>query len=80
MMIGVAIIFFYFILWRPESKRRKELETKRKGLKKGDRVVVAGGILGRDLPSPKRDGDHPADGWGENGSAQSCHPRCPIRP
>ena len=46
MMIAVAIVFFYFILWRPESKRRKELETKRQGLKKGDRVVVAGGILG----------------------------------
>jgi preprotein translocase subunit YajC len=46
MMILVAIIFFYFILWRPETKRRKELEAKRQGLKKGDRVVVAGGILG----------------------------------
>ena len=46
MMIVVAVIFFYFILWRPESKRRKELETKRQGLKKGDRVIVAGGILG----------------------------------
>jgi preprotein translocase subunit YajC len=46
LMIGVAIIFFYFILWRPESKRRKELETKRQGMKKGDRVVVAGGIMG----------------------------------
>ena len=46
MMIVVAVVFFYFILWRPESKRRKELETKRSGLKKGDRVVVAGGILG----------------------------------
>ena len=46
MMIAVAIVFFYFILWRPESKRRKEIETKRQGLKKGDRIVVAGGILG----------------------------------
>ena len=46
MMIVIAVVFFYFILWRPESKRRKELETKRQGLKKGDRVVVAGGILG----------------------------------
>ena len=46
MMVIVAVIFFYFILWRPESKRRKELDTKRQGLKKGDRVVVAGGILG----------------------------------
>ena len=46
MMIGVALVFFYFILWRPESKKRKELEAKRQGLKKGDHVIVAGGILG----------------------------------
>ena len=45
-MIGIAIVFFYFILWRPESKKRKELDAKRQALKKGDRVVVAGGILG----------------------------------
>ncbi len=45
-MIGIAVLFFYFILWRPESKRRKQMEAKRQGLKKGDRVVVAGGILG----------------------------------
>jgi preprotein translocase subunit YajC len=45
-MVGIAIVFFYFILWRPESKRRKQMEEKRQGLKKGDRVVVAGGIIG----------------------------------
>jgi preprotein translocase subunit YajC len=25
-MIGIAMVFFYFILWRPEQKRRKMLE------------------------------------------------------
>ena len=45
-MIGIALVFFYFILWRPESKRRKEMDAKRKALRKGDKVVVAGGILG----------------------------------
>ena len=45
-MVGIALVFFYFILWRPESKRRKQMEEKRQGLKKGDRVVVAGGIIG----------------------------------
>jgi preprotein translocase subunit YajC len=45
-MVGIALVFFYFILWRPESKRRKQMDEKRQGLKKGDRVVVAGGILG----------------------------------
>ncbi len=44
-MIGIAIIFFYFILWRPEQRRRKQMETLRTSMKKGD-VVVAMGIVG----------------------------------
>jgi preprotein translocase subunit YajC len=46
MLVALAVIFFYFIIWRPEQKRRKEMEAKRKAMKKGDKVVVAGGILG----------------------------------
>ncbi|HEV8052638.1 MAG TPA: preprotein translocase subunit YajC [Parachlamydiaceae bacterium] len=45
MMISIALIFFYFILWRPEQKRRKEIETLRSSLKKGDRVTAVG-IIG----------------------------------
>ena len=45
MMIGVAILFFYFILWRPEQKRRKESEKMRSLLKKGDKVTAMA-ILG----------------------------------
>jgi preprotein translocase subunit YajC len=45
MMISIALIFFYFILWRPEQKRRKEIEVIRSSLKKGDRVTAMG-ILG----------------------------------
>ncbi|MGA8164662.1 MAG: preprotein translocase subunit YajC [Waddliaceae bacterium] len=44
-MIGIAIAFFYFILWRPEQKRRKALEEQRSNLKKGDKVTAMG-ILG----------------------------------
>ncbi len=44
-MIGVAIVFFYFILWRPEQKRRKAMEQQRNALKKGDRVTAMG-IIG----------------------------------
>jgi len=39
-MIGVAIVFFYFILWRPEQKRRKASEKMRSALKKGDKVTA----------------------------------------
>ncbi len=41
-MIGVAIVFFYFILWRPEQKRRKQMETVRSSMKKGDKVTAMG--------------------------------------
>lgn len=41
-MIGIAILFFYFILWRPEQKRRKKLEAQRGSMKKGDRVIAMG--------------------------------------
>jgi preprotein translocase subunit YajC len=46
LMIGIALIFFYFILWRPEQKRRKAAEQMRTSLKKGDRVTAMG-IIGR---------------------------------
>ncbi len=45
-MIGIALVFFYFILWRPEQKRRKAAEAMRASLKKGDRVTAMG-IVGK---------------------------------
>jgi preprotein translocase subunit YajC len=44
-MLAIAMLFFYFILWRPEQKRRKVAEQMRAALKKGDRVTAMG-ILG----------------------------------
>jgi preprotein translocase subunit YajC len=41
-MIAIALIFFYLILWRPEQKRRKEMEQQRASIKKGDRVTAMG--------------------------------------
>lgn len=41
-MIGIALMFFYFILWRPEQKRRKTMEQQRNSLKPGDRVTAMG--------------------------------------
>ncbi len=41
-MVAIAIAFFYFILWRPEQKRRKALEAQRSGMKKGDRAICMG--------------------------------------
>ena len=44
-MIAVALAFFYFILWRPEQKRRKAMEQVRTSLKKGDKITAMG-IIG----------------------------------
>ena len=44
-MILIAMLFFYFIMWRPEQKRRKALEEQRASLKQGDRVTAMG-IIG----------------------------------
>ncbi len=41
-MLAIALIFFYFILWRPEQKKKKQVEELRAGMKKGDRAMVAG--------------------------------------
>lgn len=44
-MIVIALVFFYFIMWRPERKRRKALEQRRSSIRKGDRVTAMG-IIG----------------------------------
>jgi len=41
-IIAVGILFMYFILWRPEQKRRKALEEQREHLQKGDKVTAVG--------------------------------------
>ncbi|MFR9523513.1 MAG: preprotein translocase subunit YajC [Rikenellaceae bacterium] len=40
----LMIAFVWFIMIRPENKRRKEVTKFREGLKKGDKVITAGGI------------------------------------
>lgn len=46
LFLGGFVVIFYFLLWRPQSKRRKEHQTLMSGLSKGDEVVTAGGIVG----------------------------------
>ena len=40
------ILIFYFLLIRPENKRKKEAEALRSALKKGDKITTIGGIVG----------------------------------
>lgn len=41
------ILIFYFLIWRPQSKRAKEHKSLMSGLNKGDEVVTSGGIAGK---------------------------------
>jgi len=41
------ILIFYFLIWRPQSKRAKEHKNLMAGLEKGDEVVTSGGMAGR---------------------------------
>ena len=44
--LGIFVLIFYFLLIRPQNKRRKEHKDLMVGLSKGDEVVTAGGIVG----------------------------------
>ncbi len=47
LMTGIFLLFMYFIVWRPQSKRAKEQRDLLNSLAKGDEVVTTGGILGK---------------------------------
>ena len=45
-MMVVMLGVFYFMLIRPENKRKKEAEQMRSSVKKGDKITTIGGIVG----------------------------------
>ena len=45
MMVAMLGIF-YFMLIRPENKRKKEAEQMRSSVRKGDKITTIGGIVG----------------------------------
>lgn len=45
-LIGLMMVVLWLFMWRPEAKRRKQMQAFREGLKKGDKIVTAGGIYG----------------------------------
>jgi preprotein translocase subunit YajC len=42
----LIIVVFYFLILRPQQKRQKERQKLLEGVKKGDKVITAGGIHG----------------------------------
>ena len=45
MMIAIFVVMYFFMI-RPQQKKQKELQKQREALKKGDKVITAGGIYG----------------------------------
>jgi len=45
MMILIFVVFYFFMI-RPQTKKQKELQKQREAMKKGDKVITAGGIHG----------------------------------
>ena len=42
----LIMIIIYFLMIRPQTKRQKEKEAMREGIKKGDKIITMGGIYG----------------------------------
>ena len=46
LMLALIFVVMWLFMIRPQQKRQKELNSFRESLKKGDKVVTAGGIYG----------------------------------
>lgn len=46
-MLALMIGVFYFLMIRPENKRKKEAEKMRSNVKVGDEITTIGGIVGK---------------------------------
>jgi preprotein translocase subunit YajC len=46
LMIGIIIIMFYFMLWRPQKAEQRKREELLNSVGKGDKVVTGSGIFG----------------------------------
>ena len=45
-MFGLIIAIFYFLILRPQQKRQKDRQKMLDAVKKGDKVITAGGLHG----------------------------------
>lgn len=44
---GLMIVLFYFLLIRPENKRKKQVNEMRSSLAVGDEITTIGGVVGK---------------------------------
>jgi preprotein translocase subunit YajC len=48
-MIPLVLVFviFWFLMWRPQQKKMRDHQAQIMAVKKGDRVVTGGGLIGK---------------------------------
>lgn len=46
LMLVVMLAIFYFLLIRPENKRKKEADQMRASIRTGDSITTIGGVIG----------------------------------
>ncbi|GAD80728.1 preprotein translocase subunit YajC [Vibrio ezurae] len=46
-MLGMFAVIFYFMIYRPQSKRAKEHKNLLASMTKGDEVLTSGGLVGK---------------------------------
>jgi preprotein translocase subunit YajC len=46
-LVGLIIVVFYFMMFRPQKKERERVKQMLGNLRKNDEVITAGGIHGR---------------------------------
>ena len=44
-MVPAFLLIFYFLMWRPQARERKNREAMFKNLKKGDQVLLSCGLV-----------------------------------
>lgn len=43
---GPVVLIFWFLIWRPQQRQRKQHDEALRALKRGDEIVTTGGIVG----------------------------------
>ncbi|MFY0665544.1 MAG: preprotein translocase subunit YajC [Natronospirillum sp.] len=46
-MLGLFVLIFYFMLWRPQAKKQKAHRALMESLSKGDEIITIGGVAGK---------------------------------
>ena len=47
LIMGLIFAMFYFLMIRPEQRRKKQVAEMRSALKVGDEITTAGGLVGK---------------------------------